>query len=262
MVKIFLLTLFLAGKLMASPQVSVQFVVDENYLAIQTIAKSESKARGLYSDDVEAYRAVAKSIDSKAFLKIQNIYQKKGMKILFSKIDSEFKPYAVKLRTTEEFSKILQQTKQYAMQSEGEWNSNLVLTSKLMRDLTGFNFSKTAYIYISHPAVGTGTTWDIQKFNISFGAWPAWDSYFTVYVWHELLHLHMPLDAKSHAIIQLATDCWLREKLNRMPYPPLEGHPELFPEMEKLMPSWEKYLENPTGLLNYYYESTDYNFGR
>lgn len=235
----------------AIAEVKVHFIIDEDLLAMQTIAKSRP-AHGRFAEHVEAYRTIAKKMDPAAVAAVQLVFEKEGTRVLFQRMKTKFASFARRLRQTPQFSRILAEVKEYAAACRAEWEKNLPATEALMKSVTLLPFTKEVHVFIMHPAVGSGTTWDQEKHNISFGAYPAWNNYFTVYIWHELLHLELPDDDAAHSLIQLATDCWLRQQLNGVPYPPFEGHEELFPQMQRLLPKWTEYLQHPDGILKFY----------
>lgn len=229
---------------------AIHFLVDEDYLAAYTIARTS--AHGPHAEDVNAFRKIAEKNHSLVVAYARNIYRDHGNQGLFHAAKSRFRGAVRSLKRTPEFQRILEQTQHYATESEAEWKRNLPRTLALMKQATLLPFKKETTVYLTHPAIGNGSAWNQEKRQISFGAHPAWENYFTVYIWHELMHFELPYNDGSHSLLQLLTDCWLREQLNGMPYPPFEGHEGLFPQMQWMLPAWLLYLRSPDGILNFY----------
>jgi hypothetical protein len=171
-------------------------------------------------------------------------------KILFKE---SLKTYFDKLKQSKYFQKIYQQTENYLKFCQNQWNKNLVKTTQLMFEITGIDFekeNKTFEVYLTHPSLKEGHSFfyltnEINRNVIAFGHNEDWPNYFTVYMWHEILHFYWlkPKDENlSHAIIELATDNELRIRLNGGKYPPFVGHEELEKIRRKIYPYWKKYL--------------------
>jgi len=97
-------------------------------------------------------------------------------------------------------------------------------------------------VYITHPSLKNGQYLGENK--ITLGHNEDWPNYFTIYLWHEILHSYLGKTDLEHALIQFITDEELRIKLNGGEYPPFVGHKNLFPLMERILPFWRKYLKN------------------
>lgn len=100
----------------------------------------------------------------------------------------------------------------------------------------------------STPIPSAGEAQNIQEKILSFGAWPIFNNYFTVYIWHEIVHFHINLDDTSHAVNQLLTDNELRVFLNDDKFFPLRGHQNSKDGMKKSLRNWEQYKKSPTNL--------------
>ncbi|MBI4101233.1 hypothetical protein HY441_02055 [Candidatus Microgenomates bacterium] len=145
-----------------------------------------------------------------------------------------------------EFTKVFKQTEAYLKSCKSQWTQNFSKTEEAIKELTGLALDKNFTVYITHPSLRNGRNFGKigTTFLFAWGRVEDWPNYITVYFWHEILHSYFDKSELSHAVIQLLTDNELRVRLNGGKYPPFEGHPNLFPMMEKLLPRWKKYLES------------------
>lgn len=233
------------------PLPNVQFMINENYLVTHSLSKG---AYGKYADDIVSLQNLAWDMDQTNYRTARS-FGKHNIDIFDeAKIPVALLLFIKKVKATPEFKKVLIQTQDYLNESLKEWNENLSRSTTFMTSISGLDFIKGLpfTVYITHPASGNGTTWNKEQRLISFGSWATFPYYFTVYIWHEILHTYMERDDLAHSIIQLATDNALRELFNHVSYPPFEGHTYLFPTMTELLPSWYEYLKAPDSLLFFY----------
>lgn len=234
----------LAGEKIAGAP-SIKFILSENYLIAYTLAKSS--ASGRYSEDVVAFQNLAWEKDQSTYKKLMHS-ELSPEQTVTPEFVREFGDFFELLKATPEFAVIRQQTQDYMRTSVSEWNMNLEKSLSYMVRYSGFSFAHKVNAYITHPALGNGRMQNRNLKILSFGAWPTFSNYFTVYIWHEIIHFHMQLDSASHAVNQLLTDNDLRVELNGGPLFPLEGHSELMELMKQFMPLWKEYKNAPSNL--------------
>ncbi|MCB0333673.1 MAG: hypothetical protein KDD55_09260 [Bdellovibrionales bacterium] len=142
------------------------------------------------------------------------------------------------------FQQALRETLELRAEVELEWKSKARESTEIVRALTGFDIGHDIYrVFITHPSLRNGCYFGDQQ--IGWGGVNEWPNYRVVYLWHEILHDEQWLGTSdlNHALIELLTDNELRVRLNGGSYPPWEGHRELDPLREKLLPDWRAYLE-------------------
>ena len=227
----------------------VRFFIEPNYLIKHLFHKKS--ARGPGAQTVQDFRQAAFGLDSVAAARFL-AWDWNDPDEVAEKAELRHGPYLRRVRALPEFRTVLAETRAYLDAAQAEWNNNLPSSYASMRELVGSDFNEEVRVYITHPAAGNGRNWSDDKSEISFGAEPSFPNYFTVYIWHEILHSHMPSDDLAHAIIQLATDCGLKEQFNGSACPPYEGHESLFPLMESLQEDWRAYRARPDGLRKFY----------
>jgi len=226
----------------------IQFIIDEDYLISYTMMRNPV---GMYIEDVNQFKDMIWDLDKKSYNQIR-YYENHNPQALSLFVKEQHKEFVASIKKSKLYENHLRQTQDYIQTSLKEWEKNLPVAYDFMKRITGQEFNNEITVYITHPAVGNGRMWDKKKNIISFGAWPQFDNYFTVYIWHEIMHLYLPLDPEAHAIIQLATDNALREKMNGTTHPPFVGHESLFPLMENILPLWQNYLAKPDGIERFY----------
>ena len=149
--------------------------------------------------------------------------------------------FLAKIERSDEFEKIRQQTEAYMEGVKAEWERNYPQTSKAVEQMTGFDLNKQITVNMTHPSLRNGMY--MGNDTITWGHTAEWDNYDTVYLWHEVLHSYLDRSDLSHALIQFIADNELRVRLNAgETYPPFEGHKNLFPLMEMVLPHWRSYL--------------------
>lgn len=159
----------------------------------------------------------------------------------------EAEAFLSQMEQSSEFARIRQQTEEYLEIVKAQWQRNYPQTSKAIQEMTGLDLNKQITVNVIHPSLKTGLY--MGNNTVRWGHHEEWNNYSTVYLWHEILHSYMDYTDLSHALIQFVTDNELRIQLNEgETYPPFEGHPNLFPLMNKLLPHWNVYLaEIPEG---------------
>ncbi|MBY0554765.1 hypothetical protein K2P97_09565 [bacterium] len=225
---------------------SVNLVMSDEYLITHAIGKS--KAGGKQAEDVIAFQNKAWEINKKEYNELRKLAFLNPDIIASSDFHKRFADYFNTLLVTPEYLKIKNQTLDYMNESLKEWNLNLERSTAIISRYSGFSDIGKFKVYITHPALGNGRFHREAGNVISFGAWPTFKNYFTVYIWHEMIHSFMKSDDKSHAANQLLTDNELRAQLNKEAFEPLQGHKELIPLMKRNLKKWEKYKTNPTNL--------------
>lgn len=208
----------------------------------------KSTASGKQEADVVNFQNKAWEISQTEYNKIRKQGGKSPDVIAGSEFHKAYEDYFNTLITTDEYLKIKEQTLAYMQDSIKEWDHNLERSTSIMSQYSGFSHNNSFNIYMTHPAVGNGQFYPDSANVISFGAWPTFKNYFTVYIWHEILHFRMNRDDNSHAANQWLTDNELRVQLNNESLEPLQGHKNLIPIMRKNKDLWEQYKANPTNL--------------
>lgn len=225
---------------------AIDLILDDNYLVLYTLGRST--AQGHLSDDVVKFQDFAWDLNQPLYREIRNLKYGSVEALLQATREEEIQNFINILINSDEYKAVRNQTRSYIESSIDEWNKNLEISTAFIKKYSGFDLNKKIRLYITHPAVGNGRMQNRNKNIISFGAWPTFDNYFTVYVWHEIMHLYMGLDDISHATNQLLTDNDLRVHLNHEALYPLQGHEALKPLMFKLLPWWRAYKKSPTSL--------------
>jgi len=143
------------------------------------------------------------------------------------------------------FKPLLGQTQSALSRTREEWEADYVKSSSIMRELTGLKLDGDFDVQITHPSQRNGHGGN----PIGWTYRQDFPHYNTVYLWHEIMHSFIEADRHAdavvnveHAVIQLLTDNELRVRFNGGTYPPLEGHKETVPMMERLLEDWRAYL--------------------
>jgi len=233
--------------------------INKDYLIYHTLLCMDHEAdfsSSKYKKDIVNFQNYAWKIDKTLYelliLRLRRLNPFNFENNIFSKIPN----YLKTLKQSKYFQKIYQQTENYLKFCQNQWNKNLAKTTQLMSEITGIDFekeNKTFEVYLTNPSLMNGMSLLhlVEKTNrkiILFGHNEDWPNYFTVYMWHEILHFYWlkPKDENlAHAIIELATDNELRIRLNGGKYPPFIGHrvlKEVVKMRRKIYPYWKKYL--------------------
>jgi hypothetical protein len=226
---------------------AVKFIIDDDYLITHVLAKATS-SHGQFKADLVTFAKLAWRLDQEKVEKLSEYADCNPLWISRPEFLNEFANFLNTLKATPEYAVIKEETINYMKDSVEEWNSNLEKSVAFVTKYSGFSFNFGVTAYITHPGVGNGAMHDRNLKIISFGAVPDFPNYFSVYIWHEIIHTQMPYDDVSHSVNQLLTDNDLRVELGDKSLYPLQGHPALEGTMEKLMPAWQEYKKNPTNL--------------
>lgn len=227
----------------------LNLILNDEYLITHTLIKA--RAYGKYASDVEAFQNLAWSLNEAAYRQLRQEGYSSELKAMSSNADflKTYSQFFNLLKNTPEYKLILKEVQDYMSESLSEWDTNLEKSAPFMLKHSGFTFNYDVYAYITHPAVGNGRSWHNEKsHHLTFGTWPKFENYFTVYIWHEIIHFHMESDEVSHAVNQLLTDNELRVFFNGGKLVPLVGHRELMNLMENNLDKWEEYKKSPTDL--------------
>lgn len=225
---------------------SVKLILNEEYM----IAHAIFKGNQFIADDPDmyAFQVIAWKIDQDAFNSLTDYRESSPEAFSSDEFKKKYEGFFSKLKKSSEYTVLKEQVIKYMSESIKEWDLNLPLTTSFMKYYSGFAFDHEANVYITHPYWGNGRMHNAQKKIISFGATPDFKNYFTVYIWHEILHFHMPITHESHVVNQLLTDNDLRVYLGGGDLLPLKGHDNLIPAMTRSLPAWQEYKKNPTNL--------------
>lgn len=227
----------------------LNLILNEEYLITHTLIRS--RANGKYAQNVEAFQNLAWSLNEATYRQLRQGGSNSELHAMSSDADflESYSQFFNLLKNTSEYKLILKETQEYMAESLTEWDTNLEKSAPFMLKYSGFTFNYDVYAYITHPAVGNGRSWhNVKSHNLTFGTWPTFENYFTVYIWHEIIHFHMESDKTSHAVNQLLTDNELRVFFNGGAVVPLQGHRDLMDIMEKNLDKWEEYKKSPTDL--------------
>ena len=233
------------AKIRGAPR--VDFILSDEYLITYAIASKTPKSVK-FSNDLYKLKKIAKKIDPMTYRQFQQ-HRSLSVEVITSPvfIKSNFN-FFDKVKRTQEYKIIKDQTLTYMKDGISNWESNLIKSTEFMNRYSGFNFDINVRAYITHPSLANGRVQNTQEKILSFGAWPTFDNYFTIYIWHEILHFYMNKDKISHAVNQLLTDNDLRLHLGGGKLLPFQGHPDLFEIMKTNLNKWEIYKKSPTNL--------------
>lgn len=233
--------------------IKLNFKIDKDYLVYHTLINTDEDrfSSKNYKEDIISFQNYAWNLDKE----IYNFLLRRSsgcfldIKFLTSfDLNKKFKKFFSKIKKSKVFQIIYKQTQKYLTKSKKEWAENIERTTDIMSELTGIYFkkeNKTFDVYITHPSLKNGMNYAHLNLNIiEFGHYEDFPNYFTIYMWHEILHFYLGSSDLEHAIIELIVDNELRIKLNKGKYPPFEGHKELDSLKQKILPYWRKYLEN------------------
>lgn len=220
--------------------VKLNFIVDENYLIVYTMAKGRSS--GEFSKDVKLFQNEVYEKFKKEYKELQKIPLSKITPSIIKNDQLQFIIKILpKIKELPSYNKLFIQTIAYRNDVQVEWLKNFDRSSREVFHLTGVQIEGTFNIYITHPAVRNGT--NLGNNEISWGSWGDWENYSTIYLWHEILH--NTLKEKSnieHCVIQFVADHELRKRLSKIEYPPYIGHQRLLPSMKLLQEDWNNYI--------------------
>jgi len=192
-------------------------------------------------------------------LEVSNPKAEKIYKNLIKQTKNEFK----KIFKTPPFKKLMEETQAYSKTVQQRWSKKEKDIYSFLEQITGLKIPNLKpNIIIVHPKLSCGRSYsEIQ--SIVWGHKEDWNSYSTVYLAHELLHLifdyyKIPLDDLSHSLIELISDNELRFFLNKGGKYFKEndisvGHDNLRSIEKKILPYWKKYLkQNKKNIIEFY----------
>lgn len=234
------------AKVAGAPQVRVVF--HEMYFISYLLTKAAKPGKPS-ADIINRFREAARKKNKVSFDTIAGFADNLPDHVNHPLFLKTYSHYLSDLRLIPEYDKLVVETHKYIEESLKEWDSNAESSFKFMSRLSGFKFGFELNVYVTHPSIGNGKSiWREGEKAIQFGAVPTFKNYFTVYIWHEILHLHMDKGSISHAVNQLLTDNDLRVHLNGGKAESFEGHSNLFPLMKALESDWSAYKKSPTDL--------------
>lgn len=151
---------------------------------------------------------------------------------------------------TPQVKKLVKETEKYRAWLEKEWNKKGQQALNELKQIIKIPLSsKTISVYVTHPKLRNGMS--VNETIIVWGHPEDWPNYSVVYLCHEIMHILFwnKKSSISHAIIELATDNELRIRLNKKGKYFKEGefdigHNKLRKIEQKLLPQWNKYLED------------------
>ena len=222
----------------------LEFIINENYLIVDTLSNMDPSrfSSNKCKKAIVAFQNLAWKESKKCYhLLIGRLSPHELVNNSIRSIVRELPKFFIELKKSNQYKKILFQTRKYLTFCKNQWNKNNENTNKIIQELTGFKLNKTFTIYITHPSLKNGRYWGNNK--ISWGHNEDWPNYITIYLWHEILHSYFQNTDLDHALIRFITDEELRIRLNRGKYPPFIGHENLFPLMNKILPFWKEYLK-------------------
>lgn len=220
----------------------LNFIIEKNIL-IQRLLTS-------YKEHVEHITDFQNEVWNQSEIKFNILAGRYGPKELQNlKEFYEVPDFLKKIQSLDTYVRIFNETQKYRDYCQKEWERSYEQSEKVIRSLTQFNLNRTIDVYIVHPSLKEGMHYGTN--SILWGRKEEWPYYMCVYLWHEILHEYFERNDVNHALIQLIADNELRVVLNGGTYPPYEGHPNLFPIMDKVLTDWRVYMETSTGDRNF-----------
>ena len=163
----------------------------------------------------------------------------------------EIPDFLEKIQSLDTYGRIFNETQKYRDYCQQGWERSHEQSEKVIHSITQFDLNRAMDVYIVHPSLKEGMHYGVN--SILWGHEEEWPHYICVYLWHEILHEYFEKNDVNHALIQLIADNELRVVLNGGEYPPYEGHPNLFPIMDRVLPIWRAYMGT---------RAEDRNFGK
>jgi hypothetical protein len=238
----------LAGLLALGPAlparaVQLRFVVDEPLL-VQAICQKVplESARPAHREAFRAAKSRAWGLSEDAYnLFWDGKLPDLGGAAAARALPAKARGFVDALRRTPEFAAVRAQTRQRRLACEAQWKADGARAEAFVRTITGISTRAAYEVYVFHPAMGEGSNRGQRR--IFWGGREDWPHYTTVYMWHEILHDHLPKDDLGHVLVQLATDqalrCHLDPGADRTAY---VGHADLATLQDAVQPHWKRYL--------------------
>ena len=220
------------------------FQINDNYLAahaINNVAKDRFSSHE-NADDLRKLAQYAEQIKNGTYGKLVGLEYPCDV-ILKPENLPDILNGLEKIKKSSEFSTVKDQVSRYIDFLADQWKKNGEMATDTVRELTGLPMNDDYTVLVTHPNLRNGLYLGDKK--IAWGHAEDWPNYSTVYLTHEALHDVIGWDDPDHSIIQLIADNELRVRLTGGEYPPLLGHPELVPMMEKMLPAWKDHLDSP-----------------
>jgi hypothetical protein len=243
--------------------IRLNFSINPTYLAFYTLVQCE-RSRFISShgrQDVVKFQNRAWEIDRDAyeFLRwrsVEDIIVNRRLSSLAVRAQKLLDEVAV----DPAFVPLLLQTKEAQQMVEQEWAADYELSYAMMCQLTGVALQGDFNVMITHPSQINGHN---NHGTICVTYRDSYPHFNTIYLWHELMHIFIPAsdtggdwEHVEHSIIELLTDDQLRVAFNGGSYPPFTGHEYLRPTKERLMPTWQEYLQQPDRQIKAFINST------
>lgn len=224
----------------------VSFQINDIYLLAHTIEgvlrasfssddkKSDLQALADKSRDLSRYASLFRGSNSLVSATIDDLF-------IASQEIPRLLDAAVK---SPEYEVVKEQTKEYMLRVQMEWEKNKDKTQEIVQELTGYDFSEKEFtVVMTHPSLRNGSY--RGKGLVTWGHSPEFENYDVVYLWHEFLHEKMPNGDIPHAVQELVADNELRVRLDKTEkYPPLVGHRNLLKLKEAMLEDWREYLDS------------------
>lgn len=229
------------------------FIVNENMLVYSALLGNKSInfiARDLKNKLYEKYPLPYKlRSDSRQLFATDNIKHK------FCDLSTQMTQLFNEFKQSTEYQNLLIEAHEYRKKLENEWNEKKENIIRHTQEILKIDLpEETATVYVIPPRIGGGAY--LGDLKIFWGHDEDWSNYSMVYLVHEYLHSFLPLDEKTHAMIELAIDNELRIRLNgEGEYFKADrheiGHKNLRELEEKLLPQWKDYLQSEENIYEF-----------
>lgn len=217
---LFILLISLSVQLVKAEGPVLKFVLDENFLIAHTLTKNSKKLPHYILD----FREDLIRLFPSEFESLSSLDEVSPESVSSRAVGNKFEDLFKKGKAHPAYARIFNETNEHLEEVRREWLANIAKTSSFMTELTKINLNQNITVFITHPQVYLGRNFGNN--SIGWGRKADWPNYFTVYLWHEVMHSFLLFNSKSHALIELMTDDCLRHYLNGGSYPPFsdDGH--------------------------------------
>lgn len=148
------------------------------------------------------------------------------------------------------FEQVYNETEQYKVRVEKEWNNNSAKIFSLVKEITDLEVpTKIIDVFILHPDLQIGSY--MGNNQIEWGNPDLWKNYQSIGLAHEILHVltEKQVSWLMHALIYLAIDEELRMRFNNSKEYFKEGtkktyHKKLIAISRQILPHWKQYLSD------------------